>query len=715
MVHFREICKKIILIIITISLLISFCAMPASYAKLDLADGEFYYAGTQKGQYTVSDGIFKWLLSRIGDIADWLLGIITMEFRMVLVGWTALLEKMLTWAIESTSGVNASGEIVESNTDLSSITDSSNNITMEAIVYNHVPALNANLFDLERDIEDLKYSPTGHILRCKKCSENPEDDVTKCCSTDGTCSCECGGKCDACKTYIAAVKQFNDADAEDPMIIQIKKSVAMWYYIIRSLAMAGMLLVLIVVGIKMAISNIASDKAVYKRMLIDWLVGVIILFSMHYIMLFTVYVGEELVQLIEKTANSVNTVQMKQLAEENSQNGVKYTNEEIELKIYEAVRTRAYDAKLINGMSGTIMYMTLVYFAFRYTIVYIKRLFTIIVLTIMAPGVGFAYALQKTLSGKQQALKNWLTEYILNIIIQVVHALIYAIFISQALILSLSSIPGIIIGLILMNYTLKADALFRKIFKISTGGLVDDTYNSAEKLKTNVVDAYKGGKSAVNTLTNTPYTKAVKGVGKAVASLPFVAAGGMKSALPKLTTNQEEDENLEDEEENVLDGNPSVPIGSTKRAQFSPLPSSNPKLSNKSDKQLLGIGKKTLKDNVELAKQDVINAKTEKEQEIAMNNLLKASDEYNRYQKLTVPSTAYIVKKHLERTLDIENHFVFNKNKGVKGNLKELYRGIYGNSYIDPNTGKKINDDSGFFNELKPTNLLGLTDEDKKY
>jgi len=717
MAGLKGICKRIILIIVTISLLISFCAIPASYAKLDLEDNEFYYAGAQKGQYNVSQGIFEWLLSKIGDIADWLLGIITMGFRMVFVGWTALLEKMLTWAIESTSGVNASGDIVESNTDLTSITDSSNNITMEAIVYNHVAALNANLFDLKRDEEDLKYSATGHILRCKKCSTGPEDDVTKCCKLDGTCSCECGGKCESCKTYIAAVKQYNDEDAEKPIIIKIKETVAMWYYIIRTLAIAGMLLVLIVLGIKMAISTIASDKAVYKRMLADWLIGMIILFSMHYIMLFIIYVNEELVKVVEQTATSVNSVQMKQLAEKDSQNGVEYTDEELELKIYEAVRTRAYDAKLINGLSGTIMYMTLVYFAFRYTIVYVKRLFTIIVLTIMAPGVGFAYALQKTLSGKQQALKNWFTEYILNVIIQVVHALIYAIFISQALILSLGSISGVIVGLILMNYTLKADALFRKIFRISTGGgLVDDTNNSADRLRSNIIDTYAGGKAAVSTLTNTPYTNAAKGIGKAAVALPLVAMGGAKKGIKALRNNNSQNE-AEDEENESLENNPvSTPAGM-------PTPTTQntgsntertPNLSNRSDKELLGIGKKTLKGNVALAKEEVLNAKTKQEQDAAMKKLIKASDEYNRYEKLTVPSTGDVAKAHLERVLDIDNHFVFNSNKGVSGNLKELYKGIYGNTYIDPNTGKKVNDGTGFFNELKPSKLLGLTEADKK-
>ena len=59
MAQLKKFCEKIILIIITISLLLTFCAMPSSYAKLDLEEGEFYYAGTQKGQYTVSEGIFE--------------------------------------------------------------------------------------------------------------------------------------------------------------------------------------------------------------------------------------------------------------------------------------------------------------------------------------------------------------------------------------------------------------------------------------------------------------------------------------------------------------------------------------------------------------------------------------------------------------------------------------------------------------------------------
>ena len=61
--------------------------------------------------------------------------------------------------------------------------------------------------------------------------------------------------------------------------------------------MAAMLLVLIVVGIKMATSTLASDKAVYKRMLVDWVVGVIILFAIHYFMIFVIHMKLQIINL----------------------------------------------------------------------------------------------------------------------------------------------------------------------------------------------------------------------------------------------------------------------------------------------------------------------------------------------------------------------------------------------------------------------------------
>ena len=72
-----ETIKRIILICVTISILITFIATPSSYAKLDLEDGDFYYSGTTEGAYSPSKDIFKWIVDSIGQIADWILGIMT--------------------------------------------------------------------------------------------------------------------------------------------------------------------------------------------------------------------------------------------------------------------------------------------------------------------------------------------------------------------------------------------------------------------------------------------------------------------------------------------------------------------------------------------------------------------------------------------------------------------------------------------------------------
>ena len=66
--------------------------------------------------------------------------------------------------------------------------------------------------------------------------------------------------------------------------IALKESVAKWYYILSTLAVLINLLVLIYIGIKMALSTIASAIAKYKEMLKDWLVSMILIFTIPYIL-----------------------------------------------------------------------------------------------------------------------------------------------------------------------------------------------------------------------------------------------------------------------------------------------------------------------------------------------------------------------------------------------------------------------------------------------
>lgn len=63
----------------------------------------------------------------------------------------------------------------------------------------------------------------------------------------------------------------------------IKESVAVFYYLTKIIAVFCGLIMLIYLGIRMALSTVASQMAKYKDMLKDWLVSMILIFLMPYI------------------------------------------------------------------------------------------------------------------------------------------------------------------------------------------------------------------------------------------------------------------------------------------------------------------------------------------------------------------------------------------------------------------------------------------------
>ena len=65
-------------------------------------------------------------------------------------------------------------------------------------------------------------------------------------------------------------------------ILAIRQNVAKWYYAMRILAIGILLVILIYCGVRMAITTIASDKAKYREMLINWAVSFALVFLLHY-------------------------------------------------------------------------------------------------------------------------------------------------------------------------------------------------------------------------------------------------------------------------------------------------------------------------------------------------------------------------------------------------------------------------------------------------
>ena len=76
------------------------------------------------------------------------------------------------------------------------------------------------------------------------------------------------------------------------------------YSTVLSLSVAFFGITVLITAIKLVISTVASEKAKYKQAIVDWLVGFLMLFCMHYFISFTFYLNEELVKVASNMVTS---------------------------------------------------------------------------------------------------------------------------------------------------------------------------------------------------------------------------------------------------------------------------------------------------------------------------------------------------------------------------------------------------------------------------
>lgn len=189
----------------------------------------------------------------------------------------------------------------------------------------------------------------------------------------------------------------------------IKTSVLTWYYVVRIIAVVISLLVLLYIGIRMALSTIADDKAKYKKMFTDWFLSFALLFILHYFITIVLTVCEALVALF----GSMNI----EVFEQNL--------------IWQVLNM----LNLTTGWSyvGVIlMYIVLVFYEIKFFLIYMKRLLMIGFLIVVSPIITITYSIDKSNDGKAQAFESWMKEFLMFCFTQPMHAALYLVFINTA-------------------------------------------------------------------------------------------------------------------------------------------------------------------------------------------------------------------------------------------------------------------------------------------
>ena len=283
----------------------------------------------------------------------------------------------------------------------------------------------------------------------------------------------------------------NDSGTEqitESLNYQLRNVVAGWYNVLRLLAIIGMMSVLVYLGIRIILSTTGSQKAKYKELIKDWLVGMVLLFTMHYIMAFSnVFVQQltiflqsakkavqiEAVETDDNIKNQLKDAGIDDLKERlKQQDGVDYAfwTSDLMGQIRMLAGYNKNNSETYIGYS--LMFVVLVMYLIMFCIIYLKRIIYMAFLTMIAPLVALTYPIDKVNDGSAQGFNYWFKEYIFNLLIQPMHLLLYTILVSSAVQLAATNY---VYSLVALGFIIPAEKMVRKMFnfeKASTPGIL---------------------------------------------------------------------------------------------------------------------------------------------------------------------------------------------------------------------------------------------------
>ncbi len=241
--------------------------------------------------------------------------------------------------------------------------------------------------------------------------------------------------------------------------------ISKWYRTFRLIALVALLSVIVYIGIRIIISSTAQDKSKYKKMLLDWLIAMCLLFVLQFIMSAVMTVTQQITgmfnwdgKIIEGRQVDSTTGQIIQIGNDSFLSGIRGQ-----------INTAS---SFTIQFAYTMMYCILVAQTCAFTFQYLKRVLYLAFFTMIAPLICFTYPLDKIKDGQAQAFTIWIREYTFNALLPVMHIILYYVFVGSAMEFVKAN-P--LYGVVAISFMVPAEKFFRKMFgfeKSSSTGLV---------------------------------------------------------------------------------------------------------------------------------------------------------------------------------------------------------------------------------------------------
>ncbi|MBR1540359.1 MAG: hypothetical protein IJ629_04230 [Clostridia bacterium] len=236
----------------------------------------------------------------------------------------------------------------------------------------------------------------------------------------------------------------------------MRTTISDWYRWILRITLSAYVAGFLVIVLKLLADRTPERMATLKKSVGHFILMFAVIYFLHYIMLMIMALNDEGI----KTAQAVGA----------NFSGIDMSTDEYDL--YETALSKAYEISAVPGFIGLLMYLLLVYYTYKFVIVYAKRYINIIILTLLAPIIFAMSTIKKILTGVSDGrIGKWFKEYIFNVVIQTLHAIFYAILIGLTLKMSDNdeNLIGALLTLILFGFIFKIDAIIRKIFNFVGG------------------------------------------------------------------------------------------------------------------------------------------------------------------------------------------------------------------------------------------------------
>ena len=243
---------------------------------------------------------------------------------------------------------------------------------------------------------------------------------------------------------------------------QVDQNVSEWFYICRNIALGAMLVLLFYTAIRMIISSISEEKAKYKEMLNNWILGMIILMALPYLMIITIKVGDILIDLCKAIMTAVTNSSVVKI-------------EDIENYILE--ESIKDDGEGYRILVPTIIYWVICFYQIKFFYMYGKRLFSVMFLIIISPLVLIQYVWDKTGDNKGNSFKIWCQEFGINVLIQPLHAFLYTIFMTMA---ANIVIRFPIIAIAFLMALTRGERVLRNIFRVKDAASIKAMKDNAK-------------------------------------------------------------------------------------------------------------------------------------------------------------------------------------------------------------------------------------------